>query len=92
MAVLEAHEVSVHFGSHRALDMASIEAPDGEITGLIDPNGAGKTTLFNAITGVVPTASGRIVMDGPDVTSMSLHRRAVAASLAPSNSSRCSPC
>ncbi|MEZ5382251.1 MAG: ABC transporter ATP-binding protein [Microthrixaceae bacterium] len=76
MAILEAHEVSVSFGGHRALDLASVEAPGGEITGLIGPNGAGKTTMFNAITGMVPTNSGRIVVDGKDVTSTSLHRRA----------------
>ncbi|MEZ5373406.1 MAG: ABC transporter ATP-binding protein [Microthrixaceae bacterium] len=76
MAILEAREVSVRFGGHLALDLASIEAPGGEITGLIGPNGAGKTTMFNAITGMVPSTTGRIVIDGKDVTSMGLHRRA----------------
>lgn len=78
MAVLEVSEVLVSFGVNRALDRASIAAPEGEITGLIGPNGAGKTTLFNAITGLVTPASGTIVLDGVELTGRSLHQRARA--------------
>jgi branched-chain amino acid transport system ATP-binding protein len=74
--MLEVAEVSVRFGGHQALDHASITAPAGAITGLIGPNGAGKTTMFNAITGLVTPTSGRIVVDGVDVTGTRLHRRA----------------
>lgn len=76
MAVLEATDVSVSFGGNRALDRASVAAPEGEITGLIGPNGAGKTTLFNAITGLVTPTSGRITLDGNDITDKALHLRA----------------
>ncbi len=78
MGVLEATDVVVSFGGNRALDSASMVAPDGEITGLIGPNGAGKTTLFNAITGLLSPESGRITLDGVDLTDRSMHRRARA--------------
>ena len=74
--MLEANGITVRFGGHLALHDASIAAPAGAITGLIGPNGAGKTTMFNAITGLVSPSSGRIIIDGEDVTGTSLHRRA----------------
>lgn len=74
--MLEVQEVSVRFGGHLALDHASLTAEAGQITGLIGPNGAGKTTMFNAITGLVQPTSGRICIDGRDVTRLKLHRRA----------------
>jgi branched-chain amino acid transport system ATP-binding protein len=74
--MLEVQEVSVRFGGHIALDRASLSAEAGQITGLIGPNGAGKTTMFNAITGLLAPSSGRICIDGRDVTGLKLHRRA----------------
>jgi branched-chain amino acid transport system ATP-binding protein len=74
--MLEVEEVSVRFGGHLALDRASLTAEAGQITGLIGPNGAGKTTMFNAITGLLAPSSGRIRIDGRDVTGLKLHRRA----------------
>ena len=74
--VLDVQEVSVRFGGHLALDRASLTAAAGEVTGLIGPNGAGKTTMFNAITGLLAPTSGRICIDGRDVTGLKLHKRA----------------
>jgi branched-chain amino acid transport system ATP-binding protein len=74
--VLDVQEVSVRFGGHLALDHASLSAEAGQITGLIGPNGAGKTTMFNAITGLLSPTSGRICIDGRDVTGLKLHKRA----------------
>jgi branched-chain amino acid transport system permease protein len=75
---LRAESVVVEFGGFRALDAATIEASSGEILGLIGPNGAGKTTLVNAITGMVPTASGSVVLGGNDLTRASSYRIARA--------------
>ena len=62
-----------HFGSFHAVDGASIRIETGSITGLIGPNGAGKTTLFNVIAGRLPPTSGRVVMDGEDITGLPPH-------------------
>jgi branched-chain amino acid transport system ATP-binding protein len=62
-----------HFGSFHAVDGASIRIETGSITGLIGPNGAGKTTLFNVIAGRLPPTSGRVTMDGEDITGLPPH-------------------
>ena len=61
------------FGGFHAVDHASIEIATGSITGLIGPNGAGKSTLFNVIAGVHAPTSGRVTMDGEDITGLTPH-------------------
>ncbi|MFC0384415.1 ABC transporter ATP-binding protein [Muricoccus vinaceus] len=69
-------EVGVRFGGLRAVEAVSIRVPAGQRRAIIGPNGAGKTTLFNAITGVVRASSGRVLLEGRDVTRLPVHARA----------------
>ena len=71
MIVVE--DLHKHFGGFRAVDGASITIETGSITGLIGPNGAGKSTLFNVIAGVHKPTSGRVLMDGEDITGLPPH-------------------
>ena len=76
MPLLDVDEVTVRFGGNTALDAASLEAEAGHVTGLIGPNGAGKTTLFNVVSGLLPPTSGRVAIDGGDVTRLGPSKRA----------------
>jgi branched-chain amino acid transport system ATP-binding protein len=68
--------VTVSFGGLIAVDAVTTAFEAGQISGLIGPNGAGKTTLFNSIAGHVPAASGRVLLDGKDITRLKPHERA----------------
>jgi len=63
----------MHFGGIRAVDGVSIEIAKGSITGLIGPNGAGKSTLFNVIAGHYRPTSGKVWLDGDDITGLPPH-------------------
>ena len=55
------------------LNGASLELHRGELVGIIGPNGAGKSTLVKALFGLVPVRSGRVVLDGDDITGRAAH-------------------
>src|SRR5512139_3772532 len=57
-----------YFVGLRALDGVSLSLRRGEILGLIGPNGSGKTTLINVVTGLLPTTSGQVLVDGSEIT------------------------
>jgi branched-chain amino acid transport system ATP-binding protein len=75
MAVLEARELNVRFGEHRAVRDVELSVDAGEIVGLIGPNGAGKTTTFNAVSGV-QRCTGTVTLAGVDVSGAPPDRRA----------------
>ena len=76
MALLDVDSVIVRFGGVTAVNEATLSVEGGFVTGLIGPNGAGKTTLFNVISGIQTPASGRVSIDGADVTKTSPFQRA----------------
>ena len=67
-------DLHMHFGGIRAVDGTSLQIEKGSITGLIGPNGAGKTTLFNVIAGAYKPTSGKVYLDGEDVTGLPAHQ------------------
>ncbi len=71
--MIRVDDLHLHFGGIRAVDGASIEIAKGSITGLIGPNGAGKSTLFNVIAGLYKPTSGRVWLDGEEITGLSPH-------------------
>jgi branched-chain amino acid transport system ATP-binding protein len=73
--VLQASDVSVHYGGVQALADVDLEVNDGELVGLIGPNGAGKTTFVDALTGFA-RYSGTFSIDGRDLAGMAAHQRA----------------
>jgi branched-chain amino acid transport system ATP-binding protein len=75
-AILTFDELVVSFEALRAVDGVTMSIPRGERRAIIGPNGAGKTTLFNAATGAVRPAHGRILFGGRDITQLPVHRRA----------------
>ena len=59
------------------LSDVSLQVAKGEVLGLLGPNGAGKTTCFYSIMGLVKPNSGRIMLDGVDITQLPMYRRAI---------------
>jgi lipopolysaccharide export system ATP-binding protein len=76
MSVLRAVGLRKSFRSRTVVDGVSLEVASGEVVGLLGPNGAGKTTCFYMIVGLVPADAGRIHLDGRELTSLPIHRRA----------------
>jgi ABC-type branched-subunit amino acid transport system ATPase component len=75
-ALLVAEDITVRFGGVVALDRVSISVPHGSTVGLVGPNGAGKTTLFGVLSGLLRPRSGRVLMNGDDITRRSPQLRA----------------
>jgi branched-chain amino acid transport system ATP-binding protein len=70
---LTIEHMTVRFGGLTAVRDVSLRVAPGEIRGLIGPNGAGKTTVINAITGAVPMAGGRVLLDGELMSGLPSH-------------------
>jgi branched-chain amino acid transport system ATP-binding protein len=75
---LEIRNLTLKFGGLTALNAFFLTAGDGELIAIVGPNGAGKTALLNCINGVYRPTSGRIVLDGQDITDMQVDKIALA--------------
>jgi|APTNR8051073442_1049403.scaffolds.fasta_scaffold09831_2 lipopolysaccharide export system ATP-binding protein len=73
---LFAHGLEKSYGGRPVVKGVSLALQRGEIVGLLGPNGAGKTTCFYMITGLVAPDRGSIVIDGQDITTLPMYRRA----------------
>ena len=73
-ALVEVREVSKAFGGVQAVSRVSLDVTKGDIVSVIGPNGAGKTTVLNMISGFYHPDSGRIVLEGRDVTDLAPSR------------------
>jgi lipopolysaccharide export system ATP-binding protein len=74
---LEVISIAKSYDKRAVLADVSLSVGKGEVLGLLGPNGAGKTTCFYSIMGLVKPDSGRILMDGMDVTRLPMYRRAI---------------
>jgi branched-chain amino acid transport system permease protein len=77
-SVLEVTGLSKYFGGLKAVDGVDIQVKRGGVHALIGPNGSGKTTTLNVLSGLYKATSGKIVLDGTDITNMPPHLRAAA--------------
>ncbi|MBQ2790405.1 MAG: ATP-binding cassette domain-containing protein, partial [Thermoguttaceae bacterium] len=74
--VLKAEGLVKIYGTRRVVDGVSFEVREGEVVGLLGANGAGKTTSFRMSCGLIPANEGKITLNGLDVTSWPMYRRA----------------
>ena len=72
--MLEVTGLEVRYGNVTAVKGISLEVAEGEVVAIIGPNGAGKTSTLRAITGLVPSAGGRVIFRGTDVSRWKAHR------------------
>ncbi len=76
MQTLETVEISKSYRGRRVVDDVSVYVNPGEIVGLLGPNGAGKTTSFYMVVGLISPDSGKVLLDGVDLTNMPMFKRA----------------
>lgn len=69
--------IAKSYDKRTVLSDVSLSVGRGEVVGLLGPNGAGKTTCFYSIMGLVKPDSGRIMLDGADITGLPMYRRAI---------------
>ncbi len=74
---LQVVSIAKSYDKRAVLTDISLDVAKGEVMGLLGPNGAGKTTCFYSIMGLVRPDSGRILLDGIDITTLPMYRRAI---------------
>ncbi len=73
---LSAEHLVKHYKKRPVLRDVSVSVRQGEVVGLLGPNGAGKTTTFYIMTGLIDPNGGKVKIDGQDITSLPMYRRA----------------
>lgn len=68
MGTLDAHEIVTGYGRTEIVHGISLRVSPGDVVSIVGPNGAGKSTLVKALAGSLPIASGRLILDGRDMT------------------------
>src|SRR5919197_3742127 len=76
MATLRTTDLTKSFGGRTVVKGVNVDVTSGEVIGLLGPNGAGKTTTFSMVVGLTAPDSGRVVLDGVDVTDDPMYVRA----------------
>jgi lipopolysaccharide export system ATP-binding protein len=76
MATLRTHNLTKSYGGRTVVRGVSLDVSSGEVVGLLGPNGAGKTTTFYMTIGLTPPDSGRVILNGEDVTGDPMYIRA----------------
>jgi lipopolysaccharide export system ATP-binding protein len=76
MQTLATEEIGKGYKGRRVVNGVSLHVGQGEVVGLLGPNGAGKTTSFYMIVGLTPPDTGRILLDGADITTVPMYLRA----------------
>jgi lipopolysaccharide export system ATP-binding protein len=76
MATLNTEELTKSYGGRTVVRGVNLDISSGEVVGLLGPNGAGKTTTFSMVVGLVSPDSGRVLLDGADVTEDPMYIRA----------------
>jgi lipopolysaccharide export system ATP-binding protein len=77
MRGLSVVSIAKSYDKRVVLTDVSLSVGPGEVIGLLGPNGAGKTTCFYSVMGLVKPDSGRIMLDGDDITGLPMYRRAI---------------
>ena len=87
-STLSAQHLCKRYGQKEVVHEVSVAMQQGEIVGFLGPNGAGKTTSFYMITGIIKPTSGKVLLDGQEISTWPLYRRArVGLSYLPQESS-----
>lgn len=76
LSQITTRELVKTFGARTVVNGVNLTFRAGEIVGLLGPNGAGKTTTFYMIVGLIAATSGRVELDGKDITGLRMHQRA----------------
>ncbi len=74
--ILRTESLIKYYGRRKVVKGVSLEVEQGDIVGLLGPNGAGKTTTFYMVVGFIRPDEGKVFLDGKDITSLPMYRRA----------------